>query len=148
MSMRRVHLLFEAVGVAVIVAGIGWLALRALFSIPASGSGCDKSEQITLPSPDGKRIAKGYHSACGAGYDRPYSLYTVDLSTGNPNKGYEYTPIVELKNVAVGEVTVAWDGTNQLSVTYPPSAEVVDAYAKTFDVQIVLHPSLPVTTPQ
>ncbi len=50
--------------------------------------------------------------------------------------------------MAVGEVTVAWDSTNQLSVTYPPSAEVVDAYAKTFDVQIVLHPSLPVTTPQ
>jgi hypothetical protein len=73
---------------------------------------------------------------------RNHPRYFVYMSTGNPNKGYEYTPIIEPQNVAPGQVSVHWYGPNELAVEYPRSAKVVEAYAKIFDVHVVLNPPL------
>jgi len=141
---RWVHLLLEIIGGLSIFAGLAWLALYAL-SYPFrhfSGANCDDAELKIITSPDGKHTIKSFHRACGAGSERPYQYYLVYLSTGNPNPGYEYTQVVEIRDVAIGQTTVAWDGPAQLSVTYPSSAIVGEAYAKTFGIRIVLHPPL------
>jgi hypothetical protein len=142
--VRGVHIFLEVVGGISILAGLAWLALYAL-SYPFrhfSGGNCDDAEQKFITSPDGKHTIKSFHRACGAGNERPYSFYLVYLSTGNPNPGYEFTQVVEIRDVAIGQTTAAWDGPDQLSVTYPSSATVGEAYAKTFGVRIVLHPPL------
>jgi hypothetical protein len=127
------------IGVLAIIAGLCWLALFALaysFKDFAGGS-CTDTEQRIVVSPDGKRNFKSYHPDCGTtpeGQDG----YFVYLSTGNPNKGYEYTPILELKKAPAGQVEVKWDSPDQLSVTFPPSTEVVEAYALVLGVRVVL----------
>jgi hypothetical protein len=47
-----------------------------------------------------------FHRECGGLFEG----YFVYVSTGNPNKGYEYTPIIELQNVDPGQVSVRWNG--------------------------------------
>ena len=105
-----------------------------------AGGNCIDTEQQVNASPDGKHTVKGFHRACGT--NDSYAFYFVYLSTGNPNPGYEYTPIVTIKGVAPGQVSMAWDGPDQVSVTYPSSAKVGDAYANVLDVRVVLHPPL------
>jgi hypothetical protein len=80
---------------------------------------------------------------CGSSYP----FFFVYLSTGNSNPGYEYTPIVELSGVAPEQTSVRWSGPDQLFVTYPGSATVIEAYAKVLDVQVVLDPALPQSVP-
>lgn len=111
-STRWVHVLLEVVGGLSIVAGLAWLALYAL-SYPFryfSGGNCDEAEQKELKSPDGKHTIKSFHRTCGAGAERPHSYCLVYLSTGNPNPGYEYTQVVEIRDVAIGQTSVTWDG--------------------------------------
>ena len=143
-STRWVHIFLEVVGGLSIAAGLIWLALYAL-SYPLrhfSGGNCDDAELKIITSPDGKHTVKSFHRACGAGSERPFSFYLVYLSTGNDNPGYEFTQIVEIRDVAIGQTSVTWDGPDELSVSYPSSAKVGEAYAKTFGVRIVLHPAL------
>lgn len=143
-SARWLHLSLEVVGGLSIVAGLARWALYVL-SYPLrhfSGGNCDDTEQRIITSPDGKHTIKSFHRACGAGSERPYSFYLVYLSTGNPNAGYEYAQIVEIRNMAIGQTSVAWDSPDEISVSYPSSATVGEAYAKTFGIRIVLHPPL------
>jgi len=141
---RWIRISLEIIGATAIIVGLGWLALWAIFRPfkNLAGGNCDDTEQQTLSTPNGSHTVKVFHRVCGAGAERPYSFYFVYLSTGNTNPGYEYTPILELKNIAPKQASVAWDGPDQLSVAYPASAEVVEAYAKILGVQVVLHPEL------
>jgi hypothetical protein len=146
--VRWVHISLEIIGGLTVVAGLGWLALWLVF-LPFknfAGGNCDDSEQQIIPSSDGRHTVKSFHRVCGAGTERPYSFFEVYISTGNPNKGYEYAPIVGLRNIAPHQASVVWDSPSQLSVYFPNSAGVDDAYAKTFGVNIVLHPQSTVET--
>jgi hypothetical protein len=138
-GMRRVHIALEVVGGLAIAGALGWLAIYAIswpFRHFTDGDCSPDTEQRMVSSPDGQHTVKSFHRSCGSTYD----FYFAYLSTSNPNPGYEYEPILELKNVAAGQASIAWEGSDQLTVTYPNSAEVVDASAKTFGVTIVLHP--------
>jgi len=108
------------------------------------GANCDDSEQKTIASQDGLHTVKSLRRVCGAGVERPYSHFNVYISTGNDNKGYEYAPIVFLRDIEPHQASVVWDNPDQLSVYYPATAGVDEAYARIFGVNIVLHPqSLP-----
>jgi len=135
--MRWIHISLEVIGGLTIVAGLGWLVLWLVF-YPFSN--CDDSEQQVIASPDGRHSIKSFHRVCGAGAERPYSFFDVYISTGNPNKGYEYAPIVMLRDIAPHQASVKWDSSTQLSVYFPDTASVDDAYARTFGVNILLHP--------
>ena len=140
--MRWIHISLEVIGGLTIVAGLGWLVLWLVF-YPFrnfSGGNCDDSEQQVIASPDGHHSIKSFHRVCGAGAERPYSFFDVYISTGNPNKGYEYAPIVMLRDIAPHQASVKWDSSTQLSVYFPDTASVDDAYARTFGVNILLHP--------
>jgi hypothetical protein len=128
----------EIIGAAAILGLLGWFALKAVFAPfkDFAGGACTDTELNIQASPDAAHTLKTFHRECGSNYD----FYFVYLSTGNPNPGYEYTPIVELKNLAPGSASVKWDRADQITVTYPSSATVVDAYAKTFGVRVVLNP--------
>lgn len=145
-SFRWVHTSLEIIGGLTLIAGLAWFIVHLPTLILGlafknfSGANCDDSEQQTIASPDGKHSVKSFHRVCGAGLERPYSYFVVDISTGNDNKGYEYTPIVGLRDIAPHEASVVWDSPDQLSVYYPATAGVDDAYARTFGVNIVLHP--------
>ena len=145
-SSRWFHVSLEIVGGLAIIVGLVWFVshlpvlILSLAFKNFSGANCDDSEQQTLASPDGKHSVKSYHRVCGAGDERPYSFFIVDISTGNDNKGYEYTPIVSLRNIAPHAASVVWDSADKVSVYYPATAGVDDAYARTFGVNIVLHP--------
>jgi hypothetical protein len=104
-----------------------------------AGGSCTDTDQRILASPDGKRSIKSFHRVCG---DEKHAWDFIYLSTGNPNPGYEYTPIVMVKNVAPRQTSVEWEGSGQVSVRYPSSAEIGYAYAKVFDIRVVLNPSL------
>jgi hypothetical protein len=80
---------------------------------------------------------KSFHRECGG-----FQFYSIYLSTGNPNKGYEYTPIAGFKDVAPGQVSVTWDGPEKVIISYPNSAKVEDVYAKVLGVHVVLNPPL------
>ena len=56
---------------------------------------CTDTEQKILSSPNGSHSIKSVHRECGS-----FHFFFIYLSTGNPNKGYEYTPIAEFKDVA------------------------------------------------
>ena len=102
----------------------------------SDGNCSPDTEQRLVNAPDGgAHNFKSFHRTCGQ-----YNFFFAYLSTGNPNKGYEYEPILELKNVGPGAATAVWEGPNRIAVTYPKSAEVVDAYAKSFGIDIVLRP--------
>jgi hypothetical protein len=138
-GMRWVHISLEVIGGLAIAGAMGWLAVYAFFwpfRHFSDGDCSPDTEQRMISSPDGQHTVKSFHRHCGDRYD----FYFAYLSTGNSNPGYEYEPIVELKNVAAGKASIAWEGSDQLTVTYPNSAEVVDAYSKTFGITIVLHP--------
>lgn len=139
-SFRWVHILLEVIGGLALVAGLGWLAFYFLFIVPMShfsdGNCSPDTEQRLVNAPDGgAHNFKSFHRTCGQ-----YNFFFAYLSTGNPNKGYEYETILELKNVDPGAATAVWEGPNRIAVTYPKSAEVVDAYAKSFRIDIVLRP--------
>jgi hypothetical protein len=134
-QLRWFVIVLACIGAIAILGAIGWGALFFAFKDFAGGN-CTDSEQKVLVSPDGSHSIKSFHRECGSTYD----FYFVYLSTGNPNKGYEYTPIVELKNIAPGAAAVKWDSSDQVTVTYPSSATVVDAYAKTLGVRVILNP--------
>lgn len=138
-SFGWVHILLEVIGGLALVAGLGWLALYFLFIVPMShfsdGNCSPDTEQRLVNAPNGgAHNFKSFHRTCGQ-----YNFFFAYLSTGNPNKGYEYEPILELKNVAPGTATAVWEGPNRIVVTFPKSAEVIDAYARSFGIDIVLH---------
>lgn len=139
-SFRWVHILLEVIGGLALIAGLGWLVFYFSFIVPMShfsdGNCNPDTEQRLVSAPDGgAHNFKSFHRTCGQ-----YNFFFAYLSTGNPNKGYEYEPILELKNVDPGAATAAWDGQNRIVVTFPKSAEVVDAYARSFGIDIVLRP--------
>lgn len=139
-SFRWVHVLLEVIGGVALVAGVGWLAFYFFFIVPMShfsdGNCSPDTEQRLVNAPNGgAHNFKSFHRTCGQ-----YNFFFAYLSTGNPNKGYDYEPILELKNVGPGAATAAWDGPSRIIVTFPKSAEVVDAYARSFGIDIVLRP--------
>jgi hypothetical protein len=139
-SFRWVHILLEVIGGLALVVGLGWLVFYYSFIVPMSrfsdGNCSPDTEQRLVNAPDGgAHNFKSFHRTCGQ-----YNFFFAYLSTGNPNKGYEYEPILELKNVGPGAAIAAWDGPNRIVVTFPKSAEVVDAYAKSFGIDVVLRP--------
>jgi hypothetical protein len=138
-SPRWIHTLLEVIGGLAVIAGLGWLVIYAMswpFRHFTDGDCNPDTEQRVITSPDGKHRVRSLHRNCGSGNDSFFAY----LSTGNPNPGYEYEPIIELKDVAPGQASIDWDGADQLIVKYPDTANVVDAYAKSFGITIVLHP--------
>jgi hypothetical protein len=116
---RWIHLSFEVIGVTTVIVGVGWLLFWGLFIWPMShfgGGHCTDTDQRVLASPDGKRTIKTFHRTCGTNDNHPWDF--VYLSTGNPNAGYEYTPIVTIESVASGQTSVVWDSPEQISVSY------------------------------
>ena len=94
--------MLEVIGGIALVAGLGWLAFYFLFIVPMShfsdGNCSPDTEQRIVNAPDGgAHNFKSFHRTCGQ-----YNFFFAYLSTGNPNKGYEYEPILELKNVVQG----------------------------------------------
>jgi len=139
---RWAHISLEVIGFFALIAALAWGVLYAIsrpFKHFTDGDCSPDTEQRIIASPDGQHTVKSFHRSCGSTYD----FYFAYLSTGNPNPGYEYEPIIELKNVAPGQASMAWNGSDQLVATYPDTAEVVDAYAKTFGITISLHPLHP-----
>jgi hypothetical protein len=137
-SYRWIHVALETVGALTVIAVLGWLFLWVFFLKPMShftDGNCTDTDEHVVASPDGKRTAKFFHSNCG-----PYTFESVYLSTGNPNPGYEYVQIFELKNVAIGETSVTWRGPEEVAIDFPATAELGDAYAKVLGVQVTLHP--------
>ena len=139
-SFRWLHISLEVVGGLSLIGGLMWLAFYYFFLIPMShftdGNCSPDTEERIVNAPDGgAHNFKSSHSTCGS-----YNFFSTYLSTGNPNKGYEYEQILELKNVAGGAAVAEWDGPNRIVITYPKSAEVVDAYARPFGIYVVLHP--------
>jgi hypothetical protein len=133
------RIVLEVIGVIALAWGGGVLFLRHMFKDFAGGN-CTDSDQRIISAPDGKHTIKSFHRVCGG--DAEHAWDFVYLSTGNPNPGYEYTPIVTVKNVAPGQTSIAWKGSDQIVLTYPSSADIGDAYAKVLDVRVVLNPPL------
>ncbi|HKO18415.1 MAG TPA: hypothetical protein VJU82_05980 [Acidobacteriaceae bacterium] len=130
-------IIFAWIGVAAVFCAAGWgISYLALGHF--AGGNCTDTEQQLLRSPDGIRTIKSFHRECG----RVFSGYFVYLSTGNPNKGYEYTPIAEFDHVGPGQVSARWNGPNEVDITYPISAKIDDVYAKVLGVRVVLNPPL------
>jgi hypothetical protein len=136
---QNLRIALEVVGVIALLWGGGVLFLQHMFKNFAGGN-CTDTEQRLFVSPDGKHTVKSFHRVCG---DEKHAWDFVYLSTGNSNPGYEYTPILTVHNVDPGQTSVTWNGPEQISVTYPDSAEIDDAYAKVLGVRVVLHPDLP-----
>ncbi len=131
------HILLEIVGALAIIVGLGWWAFYMAFRNLAGGN-CTDTERQTLASPDNKHSVMSLHRECGT-----HTSFFVYISTGNDNPGYEYAPIVQINDVGPRQASAHWDGTDQLVVTYPSRATIVDAYAKTFGVRVILNPPLP-----
>jgi hypothetical protein len=131
------HVSLEIVGALAIVAGLGWGAFYLTFRNFAGGN-CIDTEQRTLPSPDKKHTVMSLHRECGG-----HTFFNVYISTGNDNPGYEYAPIAQINDVAPRQAFAEWKGSDQVVVTYPSNAVVVDAYAKTFGIRVTLNPPLP-----
>ena len=110
-----------------------------------AGGDCTDTEQEFINSPGGKHTAKTYHRVCDSDGKQLYSGYSVFLSTGNPNSGYEYTRIVGIRDVAPHQVSVRWDGPDQLSVSYPSRAKLEDVYATVLGVNVTMRPQVGVT---
>ena len=127
--------------VVVVVVGLGWWSVNAMFRGFSGGSCIDTDERV-LPSPDGKRTVKCSRRVCGS----KYVSDVVYLSSAKPKAEYDYVTVMELSDVAPGQMSVTWDGPDQISVTYPESAQVGDVYAKVRGVRVVLHPALPQVT--
>jgi hypothetical protein len=84
------------IGAIAIIGAAVWGGLYLAFR-NLDGADCTDTEQKTLSSPNGGHTVKSIYRECGGP-----SSYFVYLSTGNPNKGYEYTPIAEIENVVQG----------------------------------------------
>lgn len=135
---RWIHVTLEIIGALTVVAASGWLLLWFFFFEPMShfsGGSCTDMDQHIITSPDGTRTAKFHYTRCG-----PYTFETVYLNTGNPNPGAEYVQIAELKNLAIGETSVAWKGSQEIVIEYPATADLEEAYAKVLGVQVTSHP--------
>jgi hypothetical protein len=104
------------IGAIAILGAVGRGALYFAFKDFAGGN-CTDTEQKVLaaPAPNETRSVKMFHRECGGQYES----YFVYISTGNPNKGYEYTPIIELENVSTGHVSVRWNGPMNLPWSIP-----------------------------
>ena len=139
--IRLVRLCLQVIGIVAIVVGFGLLFNRRVINEFTSGNWTDTDEQV-VPSPHGLHFAKTFHRTSG-----PDESFVVALSTGNPNRSDEYFQIVEIRDVARGQASVAWDGTGRLLVNYPSTAKVAEAYAITHDVRVVLNPPLPSDQP-
>jgi hypothetical protein len=134
---RLIRLFLQAVGAIAIVISIGFFSLRNFSRDFSSGNWIDSNEQI-IEAPHGLHTVKTFHRSSG-----PENFFLVYLSTGDPNQSDQYIEIVELRDVASGQASVTWDGTDRLLVKYPSSAKVVSAYAQTHDVRVILSPPLP-----
>lgn len=141
--MRWVHVTLEVIGAVALVGGaialIVWLAFLKPMENFAGGN-CTDTEQRLLASPDGKHTVKSFHRVCGSDGRELYSGYSVFLSTGNPNHGYEYTPIVGIRDVGQNSVSISWDSPDELSVAYPSKAKLEDVYALVLGVRVAMHP--------
>jgi hypothetical protein len=135
-ELRWYVIVLAWIGLISIFGAIGWGIFYLAFRNFAGGN-CTDTEVKIVSSPDGAHSIKSFHRECGQ-----FSGYFVYLSTGNPNKGYEYTPITEIENVAPGQVSAHWNGADEIDVVYPPSAKVSDTYAKVLGVRVVLSPPL------
>ena len=136
-GLRWLVIVLAWIGAIAVLSAIVWGGFYFAFAHFAGGT-CTDSEQQLLKAPNGGRTIKTFHRECGG----VYSGYFVYLSTGNPNKGYEYTPIATFDHVALGQVSVRWNGSDEVDITYPPSGKVGDVYGKVLGVRVVLNPPL------
>lgn len=101
-------------------------------------SACKDTEQVMLKSPDGKQTIRAFHEECST-----YRDYTVELSSGLTGFGVpRYISIAEFYDVGPGQVSVAWNGSSEVDITYPKSAKIGNVSAKMRGVRIVLKPPL------
>jgi hypothetical protein len=138
-ELRWFVVALACVGVVAILGAAGWGAFYLAFRDFAGGN-CTDTEERILASPDGSHSTRSFHRTCGGKFDS----YFVYLSTGNPNKGYEYTPIAEVDDVAPGQVSVRWSSSDTVEITYPSSAKIGDVYAKVLGVRVAMNPPLQV----
>jgi len=134
-----IRISLEIVGAAAILGWCGMHFMQYMFKDFAGGH-CDDTAQVKLTSPDGKHTVKGFDRVCGTGSPPFYFAY---LSTGNPNPGYEYVPIIELHGVSLGQTKMTWDGPDKLMVRYGDPTQVVEAYSQILGVRVILNPPLP-----
>ena len=136
---RWLHVALEVVGAIALIIGVGKLGLWLVFKPfeNFAGGSCSDTEEKIATQPGGSHTIKSRYTECGGGVS---NAFFVELNTGNPNKGYEYTPIIEVKNLTIGTATATWDGADKLTISYPSSAKVVEAYSKIFDINVVLEP--------
>lgn len=136
-ELRWFVIVLACIGAAAILCAAVWSVGYLAFE-HFGGGNCTDTEQQVLKAPDGSRTIKSFHREC----DSVSGAYFVYLSTGNPNKGYEYAPIAEIDDVAPRQVSVHWNGSNEVDITYPRSAKVGDTYAKVLGVRVILNPPL------
>jgi len=141
--LNGLRIVLDVIGVGAIMYLLFIWCVGAMFK-GFAGVSCTDTDQKIITSPDGKHTIKSFHRSCGSP-PSGYGGYFVYLSTGNPNKGYEYAPIADFDQASEGQVSVVWEDADQVSITYPPSAKIGDVYAKVLGVRVILHPEIPKT---
>jgi hypothetical protein len=87
-------------------------------------------------------VIGGITTIIGLGWLALYAFFIYPFShftDGNCSPDTEQR-LVNAPNGGAGAATAAWEGPNRIAITYPKSAKVVDAYAKSFGIDIVLRP--------
>jgi hypothetical protein len=123
------RVVLEIIGALAILAALGWYTIS--YQVGHMGYPCVDSQVVTLPSPGGgSEVAQRRLRTCGEHSGTEVLLHVPNAST--------FMRVVALNKTDPEKVAFQWTGPNDLSVTFPASSEIEEAYGVVFGVTITL----------
>ena len=131
-AIKVVRIVLEIIGVLAIVGSLCWYWIS--YQVGHMGYPCVDSQVVTLQSPGGPEVAQKRLRTCGQ-----HSGTEVLLRVPYDKSHDSFMRVVALNHINPDKVAFEWTGPNDLSVTFPATSEIEEAYGVVFGVTVTLH---------
>jgi hypothetical protein len=131
--LKGTRIIYEVIGGLAICICLLWWAIYTAGGLNGPEP-CVDTQLITAHSPGGKETAQQRYRTCG-------SHSSVEVLLNVPQDKANFMRVISLAKVPPTDVSFEWTGPNDLTITFPASAEIEEAYGVIWGVTITRNPT-------